>query len=256
MHNSVGDDITDNIRISGVAPQSITPDEPWNGTQAHPLNADPLEIVGEVYMSVADFERANAEREAEGLDLWKNPRNAASGSMKLRDEAELRNRPLSFVRHDGYTPWIDDIKSVTSIEVFDWEKLIEAVETIRNSEHVFAIDGAVVKLPQGHGREVLGMGTRAPNWACAFKFKPVQATTTMEGVIVQVGRSGVLTPKARLAPVEIDGTTVTHATLNNEGWIQEMGLYIGAKVIIEKAGSIVPQIVGLAHDQEARTPQG
>lgn len=239
----VGDDITDNIRITQMVPESITPDEPWNGTQAHPLNADPLEIVGEVYMSVADFERANAEREAEGLDLWKNPRNAASGSMKLQDAAELRNRPLSFVRHDGYTPWVDDIQCVTSIEVFDWAKLIEAVETIRNSGHVFAIDGAVVKLPQGHGREVLGTGTRAPNWACAFKFKPVQATTTLEGVIVQVGRSGVLTPKARLAPVEIDGTTVTHATLNNEGWIQENGLLIGDTVVLQKAGAIIPEIV-------------
>jgi DNA ligase (NAD+) len=238
----VGDDITDNIRITQMVPESVAPDVPWNGTQAHPLNADPLEIVGEVYMSIPDFERANAEREAEGLDLWKNPRNAASGSMKLQDAAELRNRPLSFVRHDGYTPWIDGIKSVTSIEVFDWEKLIEAVETIRNSGHVFAIDGAVIKLAPGHGREVLGMGTRSPNWACAFKFKPVQTVTTLEDVVVQVGRSGVLTPKARLAPVEIDGTTVTHATLNNEAWIQEMGLRIGDTVVLQKAGAIIPEI--------------
>ena len=238
----MGDDITDNIRITQMVPESITPDEPWNGTQAHPLNGE-VEIAGEVYMSIADFERANAEREAEGLDLWKNPRNAASGSMKLQDEAELRNRPLSFVRHDSCEPWVDGIGHVGSIEVFDWDKLIEAVETIRNSEHVFAIDGAVVKLPTGQGREVLGMGTRSPNWACAFKFKPVQATTTLEGIIVQVGRSGVLTPKARLAPVEIDGTTVTHATLNNEGWIQENGLLIGDTVVLQKAGAIIPEIV-------------
>lgn len=239
---AVGDDITDNIRISGIAPQSITPDEPWNGTQAHPLNADPLEIIGEVYMPLKDFTAANIKRVAAGKDAWANARNAASGSMKLLDAAELRERPLAFVRHDGYTPFIEGLHGVVQIQAYNWTELVEAVETVRNSEHVFAIDGAVVKLVEGHGRDVLGIGTRAPNWACAFKFKPEQVTTILEGIDVQVGRTGVLAPVARLKPVLVDGTTVSNATLNNEAWIQEKDLQIGDTVVLQKAGAIIPEI--------------
>ena len=249
MHNSVGDDITDNIRITQMVPQSITTDEPWGGTQAHPLRGV-VELIGEVYMPLQAFAAANAEREELGLDLWANPRNAASGAMKLRDAAELSKRPLAFVRHDGGTPWIGDIAHVDTVEVFSLADLLKAIEVVRHTTHAFAIDGAVVKLPTGKGRDVLGMGTRAPNWACAFKFKPVQVTTILEDIFVQVGRTGVLTPVARLTPALIDGTTVSQATLNNEAWIREKGLQVGDTVTLAKAGMIIPELLDSVTHEE------
>ena len=238
----VGDDITENVMTTQMVPLSIAPDAPWNGTQAHPLRGE-VEIIGEVYMPLAEFTAANAARAKAGLDLWANPRNAASGSMKLQDAGELRKRPLAFVRHDNCTPWVDGMPAVSVAEVMNWDELVAQVAEVRHTDYTYAIDGAVVKIPEGHGRDVLGIGTRAPNWACAFKFKPEQVTTILEGIDVQVGRTGVLTPVARLKPVLIDGTTVSQATLNNEAWIQDKELQIGDEVVLQKAGAIIPEIV-------------
>ncbi len=240
----LGDDITDNVRISGIVPQSIRPDEPWDGTLAHPLNAEHLEVVGEVYMPLDAFARANAEREKAGLPLWANPRNAAAGAIKLRDEAELRQRPLAFVRHDAFSPFIRDIVTVPYYTVFNWEGLVRAVEGVRGMQLDYATDGAVVKIENPAARATVGTGTRAPNWACAFKFKPVQVVTKLLDIAVQVGRTGALTPVAVLEPVYVDGTTVSAATLFNEDHIRSMGLQIGDTVILQKAGAIIPQIVG------------
>lgn len=237
-----GDDITDNLRISGIVPQSIIPDEAWNGTQANPLNAAHLEIVGEVYMPLDAFAAANLEREKEGLQLWANPRNAAAGALKLQDAEELKRRPLAFVRHDGYTPWIEGMQGVQPITAYHWKQLVEAIETIRNEAHPYATDGAVVKLDNLQARETVGMGTRAPNWACAFKFRPVQVETTLEEIIVQVGRTGALTPVARMKPALVDGSTVEFATLNNEDHINRLGLRVGDTVILQKQGAIIPAI--------------
>lgn len=237
-----GDDVTDNIRISGIAPQSVRPNAAWDGTSEHPLHADHLEVIGEVYMPLKAFEAANAERGKEGLQLWANPRNAASGSLKLLDEAELRKRPLAFVRHDGYSPAIQEIPTIEFCLVYDWEALVKAIEQVRGGDHPFAIDGAVVKLASGGSRNIAGMGTRAPNWACAFKFKPVQVETVLRDIVVQVGRSGALTPVAVLEPVLVDGSTVSAATLHNEDHIRSLGLLIGDTVVLQKAGAIIPEI--------------
>jgi DNA ligase (NAD+) len=238
---AIGDDITENIRISGIVPQSIRPDEPWDGTLAHPLNQR-VELVGEIYMPIGGFNKANAEREAAGLDTWANPRNAAVGAIKLLDADELRTRPLAFVRHDGGEPWISGIAHVPADEAFRWNELVAAVERVRNDQNDFQIDGAVIKLSNGEGREILGMGTRAPNWACAFKFKPVQVETVLRDIVVQVGRSGALTPVAVLEPVLVDGSTVSAATLHNEDHIRGLGLRIGDTVVLQKAGAIIPEI--------------
>lgn len=237
-----GDDVTDNIRISGIAPQSVCPNAAWDGTSEHPLNADHLEVIGEVYMPLKAFEAANAERGKEGLQLWANPRNAASGSLKLLDEAELRKRPLAFVRHDGHSPAIQEIPTIGCCLVYDWEALVKAIEQVRGGDHPFAIDGAVVKLASEGSRNIVGMGTRAPNWACAFKFKPVQVETVLRNIVIQVGRSGALTPVAVLEPVLVDGSTVSAATLHNEDHIRSLGLLIGDTVVLQKAGAIIPEI--------------
>jgi DNA ligase (NAD+) len=239
----VGDDVTDNIRVTGIAPQSITPDEPWDGTAAHPLMAEQVEIVGEVYMPLEEFAAANAEREKEGLQLWANPRNAASGSLKLQDEAEIRKRPLAFVRHDGCSPWIPNMNMAGFVLVYNWESLLAAIEQVRSTHYTFATDGAVVKVTSEGARSIVGIGTRAPNWACSFKFKPVQVETKLLNISVQVGRSGVLTPVAVLEPVHVDGTTVCAATLHNEDQIRRLGLQIGDTVVLQKAGAIIPEIV-------------
>ena len=238
----VGDLITDNLRISGIVPQAIRPDEPFGGTQANPLNADHLEVVGEVYMPLEAFAAANAEREAEGLQLWANPRNAAAGALKLQDAEELKRRPLAFVRHDSETPWINGMETVGTIMCHNFEQLTHAVEVTRHAELPWAKDGAVIKLGNLEAREIAGMGTRAPNWACAFKFLPVQVDTILEEIIVQVGRTGALTPKARLKPVLLDGTTVEFATLNNEDHINRLFLQIGDKVVLQRAGMVIPEI--------------
>lgn len=239
---SVGDDLTENLRISGIVPPTIRPDEAWGGTLAHPLNQR-VELVGEIYMPIGGFNKANAERESQGLDTWANPRNAAVGAIKLLDADELRKRPLAFVRHDGGEPWITGIAHVPADEAFRWHELVAAVERVRNDQNDFQIDGAVIKLSNDAGREILGMGTRAPNWACAFKFKPEQVTTLLDGYTFQVGRTGALTPVAILKPVLVDGTTVARATLHNEEFINALGLQIGDEVVLQKAGAIIPQIV-------------
>ncbi len=245
-----GDDITDNVRISGIVPQSIRPDEPWDGTMAHPLNSDFLEVVGEVYMPVDAFVAANKEREEDGLQLWANPRNAAAGAIKLQDEAELRKRPLAFIRHDGIVPPIPSIQTTPVFTAYNWEQLIKSVEYVRGMKLNYATDGAVVKLADLWVRATVGTGTRAPNWACAFKFKPVQVETKLLDIAVQVGRTGVLTPVAVLEPVHVDGTTVSSATLHNEDHIRSLGLRIGDTVILQKAGAIIPQIVGSVEHQK------
>jgi DNA ligase (NAD+) len=246
-----GDDVTDNVLVAGIAPASIRPDDAWDGTSEHPLNADHLEIVGEVFMPLKAFEEANEARRQAGLQLWANPRNAASGSLKLLDEAELRSRPLAFVRHDGFTPSVPSVSNVGLSLAYSWEALVEAVEQIRTGEHPFAIDGAVVKISGAGGRNIVGFGTRAPHWACAFKFKPPQVTTKLLDIAVQVGRTGVLTPVAVLEPVHVDGSTVSAATLHNEDQIRRLGLRIGDTVVLQKAGAIIPEIVSSVDHTQA-----
>ncbi len=238
----VGDDITDNVRTLKLVPEVISPDAAWAGTPADPLNHPKLEVIGEIYMPLSAFAEANAEREKEGLQLWANPRNAASGAIKLQDEAELRKRPLAFIRHDGRSPFIQGMQVVPFFEAHDLSSLIQAVEMVRKSDYGFAIDGAVVKLDNLGARAVLGLGTRAPNWACAFKFRPVQVETKLLDILVQVGRTGALTPVAVLDPVLVDGSTVGFATLHNEDHIRNLGLQIGDTVVLQKAGAIIPEI--------------
>ncbi len=238
-----GDDVTENVRTSGIVPLSIVPAAGGSAIAGYsPHELPQFEVIGEVYMPLAAFARANAEREAEGLDLWANPRNAAAGAIKLHDAEELKARPLAFVRHDSghHVPGFQYVGGATANH---WPALIEQVESLRHEVRGYGIDGAVIKVSSGQGREILGLGTTSPNWACAFKYRPVQALTPLEGIDVQVGRTGVLTPVGRLKPILIDGSTVSNATLNNEGFINENGFRIGDMVVLQKAGAIIPQIV-------------
>lgn len=250
-----GDDITSNVLAADLVPLCIFPEEPWGGTPAHALRQD-ITVIGEIYCPLKAFNEANALREKAGLELWANPRNLASGSMKLLDTDELKRRPLAFVRHDNFVAHIPGIEFVNSYGALDYDGVIRAIERLREQKNSldYAIDGVVIKVANLQAREIAGTGTRAPNWACAFKFLPEKAVTILEDIIVQVGRSGVLTPKAKLRPVQLAGTTVTYATLNNEDFINEKNVRIGDEVVVYKAGEIIPTVARSLSTDTDRTP--
>ena len=227
----VGDDVTENCRVANLFPQVID-------------SQDSVEIRGEVFMEMSVFERINTEREAEGEELYKNPRNLAAGTLKLHDKEELSRRPLAFIRHSVDSVEIPGVQVLRSFVARNAKEVISFVDVIRTTTWPFAIDGAVIKLAQGHARGIIGMGSRAPNWACAFKYLPEQKTTGLLDIIGQVGRSGVITPVAILTPVMIDGTEVSRATLHNQDQIRRLDLRIGDTVTVQKAGAIIPAIIG------------
>ncbi len=255
---SVGDDITANVRTIRSVPQQLPAGAPKT-----------LEVRGEIYMPLAEFGALNAQRDAEGLPAFANPRNATAGTIKLLDSAEVARRPLRFLAHgmgayDGETLRnMDDYERLlTSMQIpynkpvlhaHNLEELRAAakkMDTLRRGLG-FGTDGAVVKLNDFARRDALGATARAPRWAAAFKYLPEQKETTLLGITVQVGRTGVLTPVAQLSPVFISGSTVSRATLHNQDEIARKDIRIGDTVLIEKAGEIIPSVVKVI---EAKRP--
>ncbi len=231
----VGDDVTENVRTAQLVPDELVPEVD--------LQED-LEIRGEVYAPLGLFEKLNEELVADGLEPYKNPRNFAAGSLKLHDQTELAERPLAFIRYDTNPIKLPGVQNMAGFVALDWDGLVARINDVRYGAWPFAIDGAVVKVARPEAREILGIGTRAPEWACAFKFLPEQKETKLEDIFGQVGRTGVITPVARLLPVMIDGSLVAKATLHNEDQIRRLDLRIGDMVTVQKAGGIIPEIVG------------
>ena len=256
----VGEDVTSNLRTIYSIPMKLT----------EPLT---LTVRGEVYMPRAVFEKINAKREAEGQALMANPRNAAAGSLRQLDPKIAAERKLDiFVFNlqegnlyaDGHAPLthteaLDRLAELgfkvlsnrtvasTAEEI---EAHIEKIGTMRD-DLAFDIDGMVIKIDKLTDRAVLGEGTNTPKWAVAYKFPPEQKRTKLLDITVAVGRTGVLTPTAVLAPVRLAGTTVSRATLHNEDFIHERDIRIGDTVTVQKAGDIIPEVVA-AHP-EARS---
>lgn len=245
----VGEDVTENLKTVEGVPRKIE-------------NAPPfLEVRGEVYMPAESFERLNALREAADEPLFANPRNAAAGSLRQLDSSVTKERGLKI--------FIFNIQQVTGIEFDSHSKSLEYLEDkgfcvvpqralISGGENIFEyiqkisemrgdlpfdIDGAVVKADSILLREKLGTTTKCPKWAVAYKFPAEEKETTVEEIYIQVGRTGVLTPNARLTPVRIAGSTVERSVLHNIDNIIEKDIRIGDKVIIRKAGDIIPEIV-------------
>lgn len=244
----VGEDVTENIRTIKSIPMKLE-------------NAPATLIVrGEVYMSRKTFERLNAEREVRGEPLFANPRNAAAGSMRQLDPKIAASRSLDMVAFniqysDGQTfetdsAGLDWLKSL-KFRVIDYQlagSMEEAQKMISllgdDREHYpFDIDGAVVKLNDITGRVNLGETAKFPRWAAAYKYPPEQKESVVQDIVVQVGRTGVLTPKAVVAPVRLAGTTVTNATLHNQDFITDKDIRVGDTVVVQKAGEIIPEIV-------------
>ncbi len=220
-----------------------------------------LELRGEIFMPNEAFAAMNAERDEEGLPTFANPRNATAGTLKQLDPGIVARRPLAFLAHGlgayegppletehDFHDLLDSLgipRNRPVITARTLEELLEAVAHINHHRHSlgYGTDGAVIKVLDRAERETLGFTSRAPRWAAAYKFLPEQKETPLKDITIQVGRTGVLTPVAELEPVLISGSTVSRATLHNQDEIDRKSIHIGARVLVEKAGEIIPAIV-------------
>jgi DNA ligase (NAD+) len=227
-----------------------------------------LEIRGEIFMPNEAFAAMNAERDEEGLPTFANPRNATAGTLKQLDPKVVAKRPLAFLAHglgayDGepletehdFHEMLDRLgipRNQPLLTAANMDEMLGHVARINHDRHAFeyATDGAVIKVLDRAERQQLGFTSRAPRWAAAYKFLPEQKETTLENITIQVGRTGVLTPVAELTPVLISGSTVSRATLHNQDEIDRKQIHIGAGVLIEKAGEIIPAIVKVTRPVE------
>jgi DNA ligase (NAD+) len=250
---TTGDDITHNVRTIRSIPLQLK----IQSTAMPSL----LEVRGEIFMPNEAFAAMNAERDEAGLPAFANPRNATAGTLKQLDPKVAAKRPLAFLAHglgayDGpeletehdFHFLLDQFSIPRNQPVFIAENesgLLAAVERINHDRHHldYGTDGAVVKVLDRAERERLGYTSRAPRWAAAYKFLPEQGETTINDITIQVGRTGVLTPVAELTPVLLSGSTVSRATLHNQDEIDRKEIHIGARVLVEKAGEIIPAIV-------------
>ncbi len=251
----VGEDVTANLRTIRAIPQRLRlPD----GVAPPPV----VEVRGEVYLPLAAFAELNATRAEAGLPTFANPRNSAAGSLRQNDPKATAERPLSIWCYAiGYSEGLD---LPTQSAVLDWLREagfrvnpdISAVDDIeavakacaawegRRAEVDYDIDGAVVKIDDIAVQDRLGAVGRAPRWAIAYKFAPTTAITTLDDIMVSVGRTGALVPFAVLRPVNVGGATVKLATLHNQEDVARKGLMIGDQVIVQRAGDVIPQVVG------------
>lgn len=257
----VGEDVTENLRTVRSIPLKIE-------------NAPHRLIVrGECYMARTVFQKLNALREESGKPLMANPRNAAAGSLRQLDPKVAAQRRLdciifniqltdgpSFRRDSEALDYLAGLGfPVIDHPVYpDLESVSRAIGDLgeNRERYPFDIDGAVIKLDDLEQREILGSTAKFPRWAAAWKYPPEQKETVLEDIVVQVGRTGVLTPKAVVRPVRLAGTTVTNATLHNQDFITEKDVRIGDTVVLQKAGEIIPQVVSVVRGKrpEGTTP--
>ena len=254
-----GDDVSSNLKTINSLPLRLHSDNPPAVFEAR----------GEVYMTRAGFAALNEQRQEAGLTAFANPRNACAGSMKLLDPREVAKRPLNIVFYAVGA--LEDIDFATHRELLDtlktfgfktapfaptcetgselW-KQIEKLDSMRD-EFEYEIDGAVIKINDRSRYAELGGTAKFPHWATAYKYAPEQAETTLKEITIQIGRTGVLTPVAELEPVQLAGTVVKRATLHNEDEIRRKDIRVGDRVIVEKAGEIIPAVVRVVTEKRA-----
>jgi DNA ligase (NAD+) len=250
-----GEDVTMNVRTIKAIPLKLKGLE-----QDIP---EVLEVRGEVFMNLADFERLNAAQEIRGEKIFVNPRNAAAGSLRQLDSRITAQRPLSFFaygwgdlggiqlpRHSAMLDWLQrlglPVNEKQHVLARGAEQLLQFYAEIgeRRTQLPYDIDGVVYKVDDLNAQRVLGFVARAPRFAIAHKFPAQEATTTLLDIEVQVGRTGAITPVARLSPVFVGGVTVTNATLHNETEILRKDVRVGDTVIVRRAGDVIPEVVG------------
>jgi len=253
---TVGDEITANLRTIRGLPLRL------RGA----LEDSVIELRGEVYFPTKAFEAFNREREAAGEERFANPRNATAGSLKQLDSKLVAQRPLAIVLYGigevrlpeacgsipdsqvGLVDWLRELGCPTPEKLWrcgSADEILTAIHTLDQLRHSFAYetDGAVVKLNTIPLRERVGVTSKAPRWAMAYKYAPEQAATRLRAITIQVGRTGKLTPVAELEPVFLSGSTVSRATLHNEDELRRKDIRLGDTVVIEKAGEVIPAVV-------------
>ena len=246
---ATGEDVTANLRTIASVPNRLT-------------SPASLDARGEVYMPKAEFARINAEREEAGLPLYANPRNSGAGSLRQKDPQVTADRLLStwtyqLIEEDGPAAVTSQSAALERLAALGFQvnpnheagldiaAVIAFTETWRDARHAlpYETDGVVVKVDRFDQQERLGMVSRAPRWAIAYKFPPEQVETVVEDIVAYVGRTGTLTPVAHLRPTKVAGSTVARATLHNLDEIRRKDIRIGDHVILQKAGDVIPEIV-------------
>lgn len=245
----VGEDVTENLKTIRSIPLKLTEPVPY------------LEVRGEVYMPHKSFEALNKRQEESGLEPFKNPRNVASGTLKQLDSSVAASRKLdvfvfniqqiegvALTSHKESIDYLSALgfKTIPIDKVYStieeaFERVLEIGE--KRGELDFDIDGAVIKVNDFSQRERLGSTAKFPRWAAAYKYPPEQKETKLNRIVIQVGRTGVLTPNAEFDPIRLAGTTVSRATLHNLDFIREKDIKIGDTIVVQKAGDIIPEVV-------------
>jgi len=262
-NGTIGDDVTANVRTIRSVPLTLPESAP-----------ETIEVRGEVYMTRDGFAKLNEREEEAGREPFANPRNAAAGSLKQLDPKEVASRPLDIVIYNGGGAGCDDFATHSEMiaafkswgfPVTPWsrrcstiDEVFAAIDELEGMRHSFKfeIDGAVIKLDERGLYAKLGATAHGPRWARAYKYAPERVETTVKGITVQVGRTGVLTPVAELEPVELAGSVISRATLHNADQIARQDIRIGDRVWLVKAGDVIPAVESVLAEKRtgAETP--
>lgn len=259
-----GDDVSHAVRTIRSLPLNL---EPVKGSSI----PDILEVRGEVFIPLSEFERINATREENGDEPFMNPRNACAGTIKQLNPKVAAERNLGFLAHGigevsdpnfatSFTGFIEQITTLglpttdQRATADDADVILNEIERLDQARHAldYATDGVVIRVNNLAHQETLGNTSKSPRWVIAYKFPAERKTTILLDVAHQVGKTGKITPRATLEPVLLAGTTVTHATLHNYGMVRQRDLHIGDTVQVEKAGEIIPQVIGVVQEKRPK----
>jgi DNA ligase (NAD+) len=253
---TIGEEITTNVRTMKTIPLRLH----YNKSTRYKLSD--IEVRGEIFMNIKDFEKLNKEREKKGERLFANPRNSSAGTLKMQDPREVAKRPLNNFTYTLISPG-DNLKShEENLEILSklgfktnphyakCTSIEGVIEICRKFESMrdeldYEIDGAVIKVNSLAQQEILGSNAKSPRWAVAFKFKAKQVYTRINKIVWQVGRTGAVTPVAELEPVLLAGSTISRATLHNMDEIRRKDIREGDKVVLEKGGDVIPKVVAV-----------